>query len=214
MQGRDPLEGLDLDGDIWLNIVETVDADNDPGTFTMLAGFEWTFTPQGDNSHRVVIFRDGAEQTSKTRPCTVFEGSDPELLWDYLAGYEAATGARVIAVPHNANMSNGLMFAPAKFDGSPMDADYAAKRVRSEPMHEMTKIKGDEETHPVLSAHWADPDFDPAEPAFYYVRAIESPKARWTTQDAVKFGIDRPDSVPSTVQDRVHTSPIWYMPAG
>lgn len=160
VQGRDPLEGTDLDGDIWLDIVETVDAYNDPGTFTSLAGFEWTFTPQGDNLHRVVIFGDGAEKTSQTRPFTFFEGSDPELLWDYLAKYEAETGGQVIAVPHNANTSNGLMFAPTKFDGSPMDADYATKRARWEPMHEMTQIKGDEETHPLLSPDDEFADFE------------------------------------------------------
>ena len=160
VQGRDPLEGIDLDGDIWLDIIETVDAYNEPGRFTSLAGFEWTFTPQGDNLHRVVIFRDGADKTSMTRPFTFFEGSDPELLWNYLADYESSTGGQVIAVPHNANMSNGLMFAPTKFDGSPMDADYAAKRIRWEPMHEMTQIKGDEETHPLLSPDDEFADFE------------------------------------------------------
>lgn len=160
VQGRDPTEGLGLDGDIWLDIVETVDAYNNPGSFTALAGFEWTFTPQGDNLHRVVLFRDGAERTSRTRPFTFFEGSDPELLWDYLAGYEASTGGQVIAVPHNANMSNGLMFSPTKFDGTPMDADYSRKRIRWEPMHEMTQIKGDEETHPLLSPEDEFADFE------------------------------------------------------
>lgn len=160
VQGRDPLEGTDLDGDIWRDIIETVDQYNDPGTFTALAGFEWTFTPQGDNLHRVVIFSDGADKTSQTRPFSFFEGSDPELLWDYLANYEADTGGNVIAVPHNANMSNGLMFNKNKFDGSPMDADYATKRIRWEPMHEMTQIKGDEETHPILSPDDEFADFE------------------------------------------------------
>ncbi|MXU66033.1 DUF3604 domain-containing protein [Oceanomicrobium pacificus] len=160
VQGRDPLDGVDLDGDIWRDIVHTVDDYNDPGRFTALAGFEWTFTPQGDNLHRVILFADGAEHTSQTRPFTFFEGSDPELLWDYLARYEADTGGRAIAVPHNANTSNGLMFAPQKFDGSPMDAEYAAKRIRWEPMHEMTQIKGDEETHPLLSPDDEFADFE------------------------------------------------------
>ena len=160
VEGQDPTEGLGLDGDIWLDIVETVDAYNDPGRFTALAGFEWTFTPQGDNLHRVVIFGDGADKTAQTRPFSFFDGSDPELLWDYLAAYEASTGGRVIAVPHNANLSNGLMFAPTKFDGSPMDADYAAKRARWEPIHEMTQIKGDEETHPLLSPDDEFADFE------------------------------------------------------
>jgi hypothetical protein len=160
VEARDPTEGLGLDGDIWLDIIETVDAYNDPGTFTTLSGFEWTFTPQGDNLHRVVLFGDGAELTSQTRPFTFFDGADPELLWDYLSGYEEDTGGSVIAVPHNANTSNGLMFAPTKFDGSPMDADYAAKRIRWEPMHEMTQIKGDEETHPLLSPDDEFADFE------------------------------------------------------
>ncbi|PRY19514.1 uncharacterized protein DUF3604 [Aliiruegeria haliotis] len=160
VEGRDPTAGLDLDGDIWLDIVETVDLYNDPGTFTALSGFEWTFTPQGDNLHRVIVFGDGAERTSQTRPFSFFDGADPELLWDYLAGYEAQTGGNVIAVPHNANVSNGLMFAPTKFDGSPMDAEYAAKRNRWEPMHEMTQIKGDEETHPLLSPDDEFADFE------------------------------------------------------
>ena len=151
VQGIDPTDGLDLDGDLWLDIVETVDEYDDPGTFTALSGFEWTFTPKGDNLHRVIIFGDGAEKTSQTRPLPFFQAPDPEMLWDYLADYETKTGGRAIAVPHNGNMSNGLMFNKNKFDGTPMDADYAAKRIRWEPMHEVTQIKGDEETHPLLS---------------------------------------------------------------
>ena len=64
----------------------------------------------------------------------------------------------------------------------------------------------------VLGAYWQDPDFDPNEAAFYYVRVIEIPKPRWTTYDAAFFGIPLPDRVPPTVQDRAYTSPIWYTP--
>ncbi len=63
-----------------------------------------------------------------------------------------------------------------------------------------------------LAGHWKDPDFDPAEAAFYYVRVLEIPTPRWTTHDAVFFGIDRPDNVPATIQDRAYTSPIWFTP--
>jgi hypothetical protein len=62
----------------------------------------------------------------------------------------------------------------------------------------------------VLAAHWEDPDFDPAQDAFYYVRVLEIPTPRWTTHDAAFFDIERPDNVPATVQDRAYTSPIWY----
>ena len=160
VEGRDPTEGLGLDGDMWLDIVETVDAYNEPGAFTAIAGFEWTSTPKGDNLHRVVLFRDGAEYTSKTRPLPFYESADPEHLWNYMANYEDTVGGRVVAVPHNGNMSNGLMFPKTKFDGTPMDADYAAKRIRWEPMHEMTQIKGDEETHPMLSPDDEFADFE------------------------------------------------------
>jgi hypothetical protein len=64
----------------------------------------------------------------------------------------------------------------------------------------------------VMAAHWIDPDFDPSEPAFYYVRVLEIPTPRWTTFDAAFFGIDLPDTVPPTIQDRAYTSPIWYEP--
>ena len=64
----------------------------------------------------------------------------------------------------------------------------------------------------LLSAHWSDPDFDPAEHAFYYVRVLEIPTPRWTTYDAAFYGIKRPDNVPATTQDRAYTSPIWYTP--
>ncbi|MGB6852882.1 MAG: DUF3604 domain-containing protein, partial [Thermoanaerobaculia bacterium] len=64
----------------------------------------------------------------------------------------------------------------------------------------------------VLASHWTDPDFDPAEHAFYYVRVLEIPTPRWTTYDAAFFGIPLPDTVPATIQDRAYTSPIWYTP--
>jgi hypothetical protein len=65
---------------------------------------------------------------------------------------------------------------------------------------------------PLMLAYWADPDFEPGEHAFYYVRVLEIPTPRWTTYDAAFFGIDLPDNVPATVQDRAYTSPIWYTP--
>ena len=114
-----------------------------------MTGFEWTSTPKGDNLHRVVIFADGADKTSRTAPFSMFDSDDPEGLWDYLARYESSTGGGVIAIPHNGNMSNGLMFSDKDFEGDPITREYAEKRIRWEPLHEMTQIKGDEETHPL-----------------------------------------------------------------
>jgi hypothetical protein len=65
---------------------------------------------------------------------------------------------------------------------------------------------------PVLGAFWEDPDFDSNESAFYYVRVLEIPTPRWTTYDAVYFGVELPKKVPATIQDRAYTSPVWYTP--
>ncbi len=65
---------------------------------------------------------------------------------------------------------------------------------------------------PLLTAYWKDPDFDPKQRAFYYVRVIEIPKPRWTAYDAKFFKVKMPKEVPMTVQDRAYTSPIWYTP--
>ena len=61
-----------------------------------------------------------------------------------------------------------------------------------------------------LGTVWTDPNFDPAQSAFYYARVIEIPTPRWTAYDAVKFGLELPDEVPMTVQERAYTSPIWF----
>jgi hypothetical protein len=65
---------------------------------------------------------------------------------------------------------------------------------------------------PFLQAFWTDPEFDPAQRAFFYVRVLEIPTPRWTTYDAKIFGVDLPDDVPSAIQERAYTSPIWYTP--
>ena len=64
----------------------------------------------------------------------------------------------------------------------------------------------------MLMAHWKDPEFDPKQRAFYYVRVIEIPTPRWPAYDAKRFGIKMPKEVTMTVQDRAYTSPIWYTP--
>jgi len=65
---------------------------------------------------------------------------------------------------------------------------------------------------PFFQAAWSDPDFDPKERAFYYVRVLEIPTPRWTTFDAKVFGVKLPKDVPASIQERAYTSPIWYTP--
>lgn len=103
------------------------------------------------NLHRNVIFRDSAKEARQVLPLTAFDTEDPERLWDYLEAYEKKTGGRALAIPHGGNMSQGLMFAVERMSGEPIDAAYAKRRMRWEPLYEVTQIKGDGETHPKLS---------------------------------------------------------------
>jgi len=135
----------------WDLMTETADAYNAPGQFTAFIGYEWTSTPSGNNLHRVVIFRDGAARAGKVVPFSSFDSPNPEDLWAYMAEYERTTGGRIFAIPHNANLSNGMMFDTETFRGNRIKKDYALMRSRFEPLHEMTQIKGDSETHPRLS---------------------------------------------------------------
>ncbi len=137
---------------IWQQSTAAADSTNEPGLFSAIIGYEWTSTPNGNNLHRNVIFRDGADKANKVLPFTVAESFNPEDLWKWLAAYEEKTGGQVMAIAHNANMSNGLMFPdinPAT--GKAITAKYAKSRIRWEPLYEVTQIKGDGEAHPFLS---------------------------------------------------------------
>ena len=145
---------------IWQDFIEIADTYNEPGRFTAMTGYEWTSTPKGDNLHRCVILADGADKTSLTLPFGSFDSQDPEDLWKYLELYEEKTGGRAMAIPHNGNLSNGLMFLPKTFKGEDFTREYAEKRIKWEPLYEMTQIKGDEEAHPFLSADDEFADFE------------------------------------------------------
>ncbi len=136
---------------IWAAIIEAAERHNEPGRFTAFIGYEWTSMVTGRNLHRNVVFRDGPERTSRILPFSALDGPDPEALWSFLSAYENETGGRVIAIPHNGNLSNGLMFSPNDFSGDPIDRAYASARARWEPLYEMTQVKGDAEAHPMLS---------------------------------------------------------------
>ena len=158
--GNNRLGNEDTARGIWQDFVAEAETFNEPGHFTAMTGFEWTSTPDGDNLHRVVLLRDGAATTGKIVPYMSFDSFDPEDLWDWLSSYEKDTGGQAFAVPHNGNLSNGLMFNGKDYDGKPISRAYAEKRARWEPVHEMSQIKGDEETHPLLSPEDEFADFE------------------------------------------------------
>ena len=146
------LEDKDIRGNAWDYLTATADAHYEPGTFTPLIGFEFTAQRGGQNLHRVVIYRDDAETAQSLLPLSPKESSDPRALWDFLQQYEDTSGGKVLAIAHNGNISNGLMFPTAELEfGGQMDSDYAERRARWEPVYEVTQIKGDGEAHPLLS---------------------------------------------------------------
>lgn len=139
---------------VWASSIDFADKYNDPGRFTAMIAFEWTSinTPEvPSNLHRVVIFKDDADKAKQVLPFSMFDSYDPEDLWTYMEDYEKKTGGSILAIPHNGNLSNGLMFATERLNGKPIDKTYAERRIKWEPIYEITQIKGDGEAHPLVS---------------------------------------------------------------
>ncbi|MCP5190434.1 MAG: DUF3604 domain-containing protein [Pseudomonadales bacterium] len=139
----------------WADTVAAAERYNDPGKFTAFIGYEWTSLIMGNNMHRVVVYRDGGDKGGQMVPYTTVPplGSpNPRDLWKWLAEYEQKTGGNVLAIAHNGNLSNGIMFPISEqYDGKKLDVDYVTQRANWEPLYEATQIKGDGEAHPLLS---------------------------------------------------------------
>ncbi len=145
---------------VWETVVEAAERYNDPGKFTAFIGYEWTSLIKGNNLHRCVIYRDNGEKTIGHLPFTNEDSSDPEELWKNMAMYEINTGGQVLAIPHNGNLSNGMMFAETRINGEKFTESYAKERIKREPLYEATQIKGDGEAHPFLSPNDEFADFE------------------------------------------------------
>ena len=144
----------------WSEIVDAAEAHYQPGVFTSLIGWEWTSTPGGANLHRVVLTDAGGELARTFQPVSSAESLYPDDLWAWLEETSAATGARFLSIPHNSNVSKGFMFPDITLRGEPVDADHARTRMRWERIMEVTQIKGDSETHPLLSPDDEFADFE------------------------------------------------------
>jgi len=145
---------------VWRAVAETADRFNEPGRFSTFSGYEWSPMPGGNNLHRVVLFKDGADKVSEQLPLSSLDSTDPEALWRHLAEYERRTGGEALAIPHNSNLSNGDMFSPTRRDGTSFTREYSQTRRRWEPVVEVTQYKGDSETHPLLSPGDEFADFE------------------------------------------------------
>jgi len=151
---KDPFKGQEetMARPAWQRLTAAAEKYNEPGRFTAIIGFEWTSGPNGDNLHRNVLFRDGKDKADQIIPLSYYDTGDPEDLWAWMAAYEKKTGGKMLAIPHNGNLSNGLMFDDVTLTTKkPLDRDYAERRMRWEPIYETTQPKGDGETHPALS---------------------------------------------------------------
>jgi hypothetical protein len=136
----------------WERTTAIAEKYNEPGQFSALIGYEWTSNAGGgDNLHRNVIYRDGKDKADQALPMTTFVSENPEELWKWMDGWEKKTGGKLLAIPHNGNLSNGRMFELQTFEGKPITRDWAEQRARWEPLFEAIQFKGQSEAHPSLS---------------------------------------------------------------
>lgn len=154
------VEGDDLvDRDVmrsaWQEIIASAERNNDPGAFTTFIGYEYTSSGgERENLHRNVFFR-GSDVPDD--PFSRLDSLNPEDLWSWM-DRERAGGRDAIAIPHNSNGSDGLMFELVNWADEPIDAAWSEQRMRNEPLVEVTQVKGTSDTHPALSPNdeWAD----------------------------------------------------------
>jgi hypothetical protein len=158
------LPGSDAYASAWEETIAAAEEANEPGRFTAFIGYEWTSNTGGNNLHRVIVYRDGGDRARQMEPLTTVPplGSDnPRDLWAWLDTYETRTGGDVLAIAHNGNLSNGIMFPLVEsLTGREIDRDYAETRARWEPLYEVTQIKGDGETHSFLSPNDEFADYE------------------------------------------------------
>jgi len=146
----------DVHKSAWADVANAAEEFNDPGKFTTFIGYEFTTSTdvEGGNLHRNVIFNSS---NAPIRPWTRIDSLNPEDLWTWMDGLRDK-GLDSLAMPHNSNGSNGQMFEVETFRGNPISIEYSEKRMRNEPVVEITQIKGTSDTHPLLSPddEWAD----------------------------------------------------------
>jgi hypothetical protein len=192
----------------WAKTVDAAERYNDPGHFTAFIGYEWTSLVEGNNMHRVVVYRDGEDRGGQMVPFTTIEpmgSTNPRDLWNWLGEYEETTGGDVLAIAHNGNLANGIMFPMREqYDGRNLDREYVETRARWEPLYEVTQIKGDGETHPFLS-----PDDEFADYETWDIGNLDVSEAKTDdmlageyAREALKRGL--------AIEDRLGTNPYKF----
>ena len=157
------LPGTSMYRNTWDNIINAAEDANDPGHFTAFIGYEWTSLVKGNNLHRNIIYRDGAARAKLLEPFTTaapLGSTNPVDLWKWMDRYEEKTAGQVLALAHNGNLSNGIMFPETKAFGKKIGKEYVEARAKRERLYEVTQIKGDGEAHPFLSKNDEFADYE------------------------------------------------------
>ena len=134
--------------DIWKQTIESAEKHYEPGKFTTFTAYEWSSAPSNLNLHRVVLFKDNSYIPSL--PFSALDSENPEDLWRWMED-QRAKGATLLAIPHNGNVSDGLMFSNVTYTNEPITKAYSEMRMRNEPLYEISQIKGTSEVHPDLT---------------------------------------------------------------
>lgn len=180
---------LSIETNAWHEIVDAAERHNNPGEFTTFIGWEWSSIPTGVNLHRIVLSPDGADKAKQFVPYGSDQSQYPEDLWQWLDDTQAETGARFIAMPHNSNISKGFMYASTTLKGEDISAEYAKRRLKWEPVSEITQFKGDSETHPIVSP---DDEFADFETYTHYIQQSAEeykPTAADYARPALRLGL-------------------------
>jgi hypothetical protein len=187
------LTNKEINQSTWKRIVEIANQYNEPGKFTTFAAYEWTSSPTaGDdkllyarNLHRNVIYKS---DNVSDMPFTSFDSQNPEKLWEWM-DKERAKGIELLAIPHNSNMSDGIMYDLTTYDSKPLTKAYADTRMRNEPISEVSQIKGTSMTHPALSKNDEFANFEIYEYTFSTSTPPKSKPQGSYVQQALKDGL-------------------------
>ena len=206
---KDYSAGSPIYASVWDDIAKTADSYNEPGRFTAFIGFEWSSIPDGNNLHRVVVLRDGAERAHVVVPLSALPppagSTNPRDLWRWMQTYEDKTGGQVLAIAHNGNLSNGWMFPlDETLTAGTIDADYIQQRSRWEPLYEVTQIKGDGEAHPFLSPDDEFADYENWDKGNLNLTVLKAPEmlAGEYAREGLKRGL--------LLQERFGTNPYKF----